>query len=193
MATHRRPARLATAVLLALALGSGAAACGSDDTGDSSGSKAETHADAGHLQHVDGSLRLVEGSALEVKPSQGDTVTLALGPSVEQGAVKGLATSGVRARVYYTEESGELVAASVAPAPTSGEGLKSYDGIVTEASTDRLVIGGDEGDRTFTIGKTERDQFEVEHMLEHKASGEKIRVYYRPGKDGDRATAYEDA
>lgn len=182
--------RSTTLLLLLVALLLVAAGCGGDDAAGND--ETTTEAQAVSLTHVDGAIELV-GPTLTVTPSNGgEEITLAVGPAIEPGAVQALAAAGTKARVYYRDEA-EPTAAKVEEAPTRAIGATVYEGQVVKVSAARIVIDGDDGEKTFTIRDEDRAAFDVDHLTEHRGEAEAVRVYVQRDADGEYAVSYEDA
>ena len=167
-------------------------ACGSGD-GDATTSTAERPtSNANLLTHVDGTLAM-DGDTLVVTPvADGAAIRMTLGPEVERGALQSVVTAGGRARVLYADGDAP-VAARVEAVPEVSAEAKSYEGLVTKVTVGTLSIDGADGTRTFVVAAPDRRAFDLEHLEEHRDSGERIKVYYRAEGGADTAISYEDA
>lgn len=183
----RNVARTTVALLAAAASLTGCG--GSDDESRSTVSDTAGSAPP-PLAHVDGTIE-VEGDTLTVTPT-GDSErrSFSLGPAVEKAEVLAVSASGAPARVTYRE--GDDVATAVTPAPVAGGGVESVEGLVVSISADTLVIDADGDERSFDISGADAAAFDKEHLEDHKAAAEPIRVYFKADAP-ELGVAYEDA
>lgn len=178
------------AVLLVAASMAVAGCGGGDDSSD------DTAKGPGALSHVDGTL-VMQGNRLMVVPEgNGAADEFLVGSGVANSTIQALVASKARARVFYRADGDDepaRMAVAVQPAPTAGNGAKTYEGQITKVSSSSITIDGDDGTRTFAIKGADEAAFDVEHLEEHRDEGEPVRVYYRGSDASPNAVAYEDA
>lgn len=188
---HRRHRRPRTALVVAVAA-TLLAGCGSGDDPTGSGPAGASGSSGASLTHVDGTLAL-SGETLTVTPSSGGAaIVMTLGPDVERGALQSVVAAGGTARVLYVDDDAPI-AAKVEAAPDVDPAAKTYTGAVTKVTVGTLTIDGPDGERTFEVGAADREAFDLEHLEDHRDSGERVKVYYRAADGTDTALAYEDA
>jgi hypothetical protein len=186
-------------VLLAVLSGFVAGCGDSDDsTSSSGGSKsASTEADSGdedaatEEQHLDGTVKLA-GTLFQLTPAGRAPMTFELGEDVSKAEIQALATAGATARVTFLPAHGEAspIAISVHEVAPH-EGADTAEGTVTKVDEDSITIATSGGAKTYPL--SESVAAEVDHLREHMAEGEPLRLFL--DKDGGTLTviAYEDA
>ena len=149
---------------------------------------------AADLQHVDGALSMGDDGTVTVTPKSGDAVVMKLGPELELAQLQALATTKQDVRAYY-REGADKVALVVQKAATAPKNAKEATGEVDAATetTLTLVVDGAKEPLRLSIKPENADQFDVDHLKQHKAKGEPITVYWKSENGTAYALAYKDA